>query len=91
MQQKSLLKTENIDLRFTDEAIHEIARIASEINRTVENIGARRLHTIIEKVLEEFSYHSNKYAGTTVVVDKEHILSCMNEFREVSDLKSYIL
>jgi ATP-dependent HslUV protease ATP-binding subunit HslU len=55
----ALLKTENVELEFSDDGIDTIANIASEVNATVENIGARRLHTIIEKILDEISFHSN--------------------------------
>jgi ATP-dependent HslUV protease ATP-binding subunit HslU len=56
-----MLKSENVDLSFTDDAIREIARVAFETNRTVENIGARRLHTVIEKIVEEVSYEVYRY------------------------------
>jgi len=60
-QQRALLATESVDLRFTDEAIREIAKIAYEVNQTIENIGARRLHTVIEKVLEDVSFNASQY------------------------------
>jgi ATP-dependent HslUV protease ATP-binding subunit HslU len=84
MQHKSLLKTEDIDLQFTDEALREIAKYTYDMNKTHENIGmlfsfllrfdsflisgARRLNTVLEKVLEEYSYNASKYRGTTVTV-----------------------
>lgn len=55
-QQELLLATEGVQLQFTEEAIHEIARVAEEINRNVDNIGARRLHTVIERIVEDISF-----------------------------------
>jgi len=90
-QHKSLLKTEDIDLRFTDEALHEIAKFTFDINKTHENIGARRLSTILEKVLEEYSYNASKYKGTVVTVDKDHIENSLKQFTDKQDLKRFIL
>jgi len=90
-QQRALLGTENVDLRFTDEAIREIATIASEVNQTVENIGARRLHTVIEKVLEDISFNASQYMGKTIIIDKDDVQMYMKDLRKKSDLKQYIL
>jgi len=90
-QHRALLQTELVDLRFTDEAIKEIAKVASEVNQTVENIGARRLHTVLEKVLEEISYNAALYKGKTVVIDRDDVQNHMKELRKKSDLKQYIL
>jgi len=90
-QHRALLQTESVDLRFTDEAIKEIAKVASEVNQTVENIGARRLHTVLEKVLEEVSYNAAQYKGKTVVIDRDDVQNHMKELRKKSDLKQYIL
>ena len=62
-QYVALLKTENVDLEFSEDGIDTIARIASEVNATVENIGARRLHTIIEKILDEISFTATDRSG----------------------------
>ena len=69
----ALLKTENVDLEFSDDGIDAIANIASEVNTTVENIGARRLHTIIEKILDDISFTATDRAGEKIVIDKEYI------------------
>ena len=68
-QYKALLKTENVDLEFTEDGIDTIATIASEVNTTVENIGARRLHTIIERVLDEISFTATDRAGEKISID----------------------
>ncbi|KAH9541675.1 hypothetical protein CY35_14G077500 [Sphagnum magellanicum] len=70
-QQQLLMKTEGIELIFTDEAIEELAGVAAEVNRSVENIGARRLHAVIERVVEEISFHAPERTGETFTIDKE--------------------
>lgn len=70
-QYSQLLKTENLELEFDDEAIKEIAKIASRANEEMQDIGARRLHTVIEKLLEDLSFEANEYAGKKFVVDKK--------------------
>jgi ATP-dependent HslUV protease ATP-binding subunit HslU len=91
-QHKSLLGTEGIDLRFTDDALREIAKRTSDINKTHENIGARRLSTVFEKVLEEYSYNATKYQNTTVTIDKEHIENALKQyFTPKQDMKKFIL
>ena len=72
-QYKALLKTENVDLEFTEDGINTIAHIASEVNSSVENIGARRLHTIIERVLDEISFTATDRAGEKITVDGKYI------------------
>ena len=76
-QHVSLLATEDVSLEFEDDAVREVARIAAEVNRTIENIGARRLHTVLERIVEEVSYEASEYdAGTKIVVDKELVVIC---------------
>lgn len=70
-QYSELLKTENLELDFDDEAIKEIAKIASRANEEMQDIGARRLHTVIEKLLEDLSFEADEYAGKKFVVDKK--------------------
>lgn len=73
-QHKALLSTEGVVLEFRDDAIAEVARVAWEVNSQTENIGARRLHTVIEKVLEEVNLNASLHPpGTTVVIDREHV------------------
>ena len=70
-QYKALLKTENVELEFTEDGINTIANIATEVNSSVENIGARRLHTIIERVLDDISFTATDKSGEKVIVDSE--------------------
>ncbi len=90
-QYKALLKTENVDLEFTGEGIDTIANIASEVNTTVENIGARRLHTIIERVLDEISFTATDRAGEKITVDSEYIKKNIGELVKDTDLSKFIL
>ena len=90
-QYKALLKTENLDLEFTDDGIDTIANIASEVNTTVENIGARRLHTIIERVLDEISFTATDRAGEKITVDSEYIKKNIGELVKDTDLSKFIL
>ena len=90
-QYKALLKTENVDLEFTDDGIDTIANIASEVNTTVENIGARRLHTIIERVLDEISFTATDKAGEKITVDSEYIKKNIGELVKDTDLSKFIL
>ncbi len=72
-QYKALLKTEKINLEFTDDGIETIAELATEVNSSVENIGARRLHTIIEKVLDEISFTASDRSGEKIIIDKKYV------------------
>ena len=91
-QYKNLLKVDNIDLDFSDDALEEIAKIAEQENETSENIGARRLHTIMEKILQDLSFNaSGDYPETKVVVDKTYIDKILNVETKKYDLKKYIL
>ena len=90
-QYVALLKTENVDLEFSDDGIDTIASIASEVNTTVENIGARRLHTIIERVLDEISFTATDKAGEKIVVDSEYINKNLGELTKDTDLSKFIL
>ena len=91
-QYKSLLSVDNIDLEFKDDALEEIALIAERENENSENIGARRLHTIMEKILQELSYDaSGDYPETKVVIDKAYIDRVLNVETSKYDLKKYIL
>jgi len=90
-QYKALLKTENVDLDFTDDGIDTIANIANEVNSTVENIGARRLHTIIERVLDEISFTATDKAGEKITVDSKYIKKNIGELVKDTDLSKFIL
>ncbi|RTJ07324.1 HslU--HslV peptidase ATPase subunit [Campylobacter jejuni] len=90
-QYSQLLKTENLELKFDDEAIKEIAKIASRANEEMQDIGARRLHTVIEKLLEDLSFEADEYAGKKFVVDKKMVEEKLGDIIENKDLARYIL
>ncbi|HEY5257943.1 MAG TPA: ATP-dependent protease ATPase subunit HslU [Candidatus Baltobacteraceae bacterium] len=89
-QYKSLLATENVTLDFRDDAIDQLARFAMQVNETSENIGARRLHTVLEKLLEDVSYRAPEEGGT-IVVDAAYVRERLADIVENADLSSYIL
>jgi len=90
-QYVALLKTENVDLEFSDDGIDAIANIASEVNSTVENIGARRLHTIIEKILDDISFTATDRAGEKITINKEYINKNLDNLIKDTDLSKFIL
>tara|TARA_B100001029_G_C14924947_1_gene374190 strand:- start:165 stop:851 length:687 start_codon:yes stop_codon:yes gene_type:complete len=90
-QYKALLKTEDVDLEFTDDGIDMLATLSTEINSTVENIGARRLHTIIEKVLDEISFTASDKAGQKVKIDKDYVVKNLGNLVKDTDLSKFIL
>ncbi|CXI30598.1 ATP-dependent protease ATPase subunit ClpY, putative [Plasmodium berghei] len=90
-QNIALLKTEGIDLNFTDDAIESIANAAHDMNTHIENIGVRRLHTIIEKIMEEINYDVHKNANKSIVIDKEVVKKSLEGFIKQFDLKKYII
>ncbi len=87
----ALMKTEEVTLEITDDAIGELATIAAEVNASVENIGARRLHTIMERVLEELSYTATDRSGETVTVDAAYVQEHVGELAKNADLSKFIL
>ena len=90
-QYKALLKTEKVDLEFTEDGINTIAHIASEVNSSVENIGARRLHTIIEKILDEISFTATDRAGEKIIIDQKYINKNLDNLVKDTDLSKFIL
>jgi len=90
-QYKALLKTEDVTLDFQDEAIGEIANLAAEVNRGVENIGARRLHTILERLLEEISFTASDQGGTTLTIDAAYVRDKVADLAKNADLSKFIL
>ncbi|HEX9465199.1 MAG TPA: ATP-dependent protease ATPase subunit HslU [Alphaproteobacteria bacterium] len=90
-QYKALLKTENVTLDFQPDAIGEIANLAAEVNRGVENIGARRLHTILERLLEEISFTASDKAGTTLTIDAAYVREKVADLAKNADLSKFIL
>ena len=90
-QYKELLKTENVNLKFTDDGIDMLAKISAEVNSSVENIGARRLHTIIEKVLDDISFNATDRAGETITVDQKYVQDNLGNLVKDTDLSKFIL
>lgn len=90
-QYTALLQTENVILDFTDEGIAEIARLAVHINEKTENIGARRLHTLLERVLEDISYNAADCTGIQLKIDAAYVQEQLGEVAEDEDLSRYIL
>jgi ATP-dependent HslUV protease ATP-binding subunit HslU len=90
-QYMALLATEQVTLTFTDEAIGALADLAAEINASVENIGARRLHTVLEKLLEEISFTATDRGGETVVIDRDLVHERVGELAKNADLSKFIL
>ena len=90
IQYSTLLRVDGVDLKFTDDAISEIARISEEMNMTSEDIGARRLHTVMENLLEDVSFKADG-SEKEVIVDKEFVVSKMGVEAKTKDLKKYIL
>ena len=90
-QYTALLETENVSVTFTDEAVREVARIAAQVNEAVENIGARRLQTVMEKLLEDLSYEAEDRAGETVMIDGAYVRERLDGLARDTDLSKYIL
>ncbi|MEO2204074.1 ATP-dependent protease ATPase subunit HslU [Paenibacillus pabuli] len=90
-QYVDLLRTENIEIEFSDEAIREIAKLAESVNQNTENIGARRLHTILEKLLEDLSYEAPELTLERMVITPEYVREKLNDIAQDRDLSQYIL
>ena len=91
-QYKELLKTDNVDLEFNDDAIEEIAKIAAAENENNENIGARRLHTIMEKLLQEISFEAGGLNEVIKInINREYVLKNLDSTIKTLNLKKYIL
>ena len=90
-QYVALLKTENVHLEFTDDGIDLLAKVSAEVNASVENIGARRLHTLLEKVLDDISFTASDRAGEKIIIDKNYIEKNLGELTKDADLSKFIL
>jgi len=90
-QYRALLKTENVNLDFTDDGIDKLAKISAEVNASVENIGARRLHTIIEKVLDDISFNATDRAGETIIINEKYVEDNLGNLVKDTDLSKFIL
>ena len=90
-QYQALLKTENVDLQFSEDGIETIANLATEVNSSVENIGARRLHTIIERILDEISFTATDRSGEKIVIDSKYVKENLGQLVKDNDLSKFIL
>lgn len=92
-QQTELLRTEGVELEFEDDAIREIAKKAAFLNKSVENIGARRLHTVMERIMEDISFQAAEQdmRGKTVTVDKDLVEKRLKDITQQNDLSKFIL
>ena len=90
-QYKALLKTENVDLEFSEDGIETIANLATEVNSSVENIGARRLHTIIERILDEISFTATDRSGEKIIIDSKYVTENLGQLVKDNDLSKFIL
>ncbi|MCB2044737.1 MAG: HslU--HslV peptidase ATPase subunit, partial [Novosphingobium sp.] len=90
-QYQALIGTEQVDLQISPDAIRAIAKIAAQVNESVENIGARRLQTVMEKLLEELSFEAEDRKGETVVIDAAYVEERLADLAGDTDLSKYIL
>lgn len=90
-QYAALMSTEGVELKYIDDGVRRLAEIAYQVNETTENIGARRLHTIMERLLEQVSFDAAEHAGQAVVVDADYVEKHLGEFVKDEDLSRYIL
>ena len=90
-QYNALLATEKVTLQFTDDGIQRIAQVAWQVNERTENIGARRLHTVMERLLEQVSFEASDNPGSTVLVDGDYVDRHIAELVQDEDLSRYIL
>jgi ATP-dependent HslUV protease ATP-binding subunit HslU len=90
-QYKALLKTENVELSFTEDGIDMLAKISAEVNSSIENIGARRLHTIIEKVLDDISFNATDKSGEKIIINRNYVQNNLGDLVKDTDLSKFIL
>jgi len=91
LQYRELLKTEKVDIVFKDDAVEEISRIAEDVNAMTENIGARRLHTLMECLLEDILFDAPEMGGQSVIIDQAYVEKKLNGIKNDEDLSRYIL
>ena len=90
-QYKALLATEKVELEFKADAIDELAKLSAAINETVENIGARRLHTVMEKLLEEISFTASDKPGQKIAIDAAYVRERVGALAKNADLSKFVL
>ncbi|MGF1697524.1 HslU--HslV peptidase ATPase subunit [Vibrio lamellibrachiae] len=87
----ALMKTEEVDVNFTEDGITQIAEAAWHVNETTENIGARRLHTVMERLMDEISFEATDKAGTSLTIDAKYVKDCLGDLVDDEDLSRFIL
>ena len=90
-QQEALMETEGVQLQIDDDAKRRMAKLATEINRDVDNIGARRLHTIMERLMEDLSFSASDRAGERVVLGAEEVQTSVGDLLKKTDLSRFVL
>lgn len=90
-QYKALLETERVEIEYADDAVEEIAGIATTVNERMENIGARRLHTVLERLFDEISFEAPEKSGEKIVIDREYVRERLTDIVKDEDLSRYIL
>ncbi|MGB0903472.1 MAG: HslU--HslV peptidase ATPase subunit, partial [Mangrovicoccus sp.] len=90
-QYTALMETEGVTVEFTEDGIAALARIAAEVNQSVENIGARRLYTVLERVFEELSFVAPDQSGSSVSIDAAYVERNLGELAKSADLSRYVL
>ncbi len=90
-QYRALLSTEGVELEFEEDALRKIAQMAFDVNEKTENIGARRLHTILERLLEEISFNASDREGEKFIVTEEYVKNELDDLVEDEDLSRFIL
>ncbi len=90
-QQIALMQTENVNIEFTQDGIEHIAQAAWQVNERTENIGARRLHTVMERLIESISYEASDRSGEKIVIDTAYVNRHLDTFVEDEDLSRFIL
>jgi ATP-dependent HslUV protease ATP-binding subunit HslU len=90
-QYSALMGTEGVEVTFTDDGIKALAKIAADVNQSVENIGARRLYTVMERVFEELSFHAPDRSGEAITVDAGFVETNVGSLSQSSDLSRYVL
>ncbi|MGB9825572.1 MAG: HslU--HslV peptidase ATPase subunit, partial [Desulfofundulus sp.] len=90
-QYTALLATEGVNVKFSQDSLVEIAKIAYTVNEQTENIGARRLHTIMEKLLEDLSFEAPELQGQTITIDRDYVQRKLGDIVKNEDLSRYIL
>ena len=91
VQYKALMATEGVNISFTDDGIRRIAEAARQVNETTENIGARRLHTVLERLMEDISYDASDRSGDSITIDANYVSQHLDELVADEDLSRFIL